>query len=34
MKKLINTVLCHFCKHFLLCPFCERFEEEGETDDD
>lgn len=29
MKKLINKILCHFCKHFLLCPFCERFEKGG-----
>ena len=25
MKKLINKILCHFCKHFLLCPYCKRF---------
>lgn len=26
MKKLINKILCHFCKHFLLCPYCKRYE--------
>ena len=29
MKKLINRILCHFCKHFLLCPYCKRFEKGG-----
>ncbi len=29
MKKLMNKILCHFCKHFLLCPFCKRFEKGG-----
>ena len=27
--KLINKILCHFCKHFLLCPYCKRFEKGG-----
>lgn len=33
MKKLINKILCKFCKHFLLCPYCKRFDKGGEDHD-
>lgn len=30
--ELINKILCHFCKHFLLCPFCQRLEKGGNNE--
>ncbi len=29
--KLINKILCHFCKHWLICPYCGRYEEKQEV---
>lgn len=25
MKKIINRILCYFCKHWLICPYCKRY---------